>query len=230
MWGADLDEWRTHHPDWGVTRSERDLYCLSKFEGEKATFFRRLYELQWGMAVAVAADGGEGDLRTMVRTARASLRRRDCPDLLQKLRDGQVDQGHDDGIVMAFESNRPYQLNKLRSSSRWMYATNDTSSWGFCNTTDLNCYILPIGNCLNTYCVNDPIDETRSSMPNYKWMYEYLMRFNHRAMYHIQWQMNDTSNIEKLDGNCTVIHVRRGDSGIPIGSSGEKFSSNLTWN
>ncbi|KAL3762749.1 hypothetical protein ACHAW5_006560 [Stephanodiscus triporus] len=145
-WGVDLDEWRTHHPDWGVTRSESDAYCLSKFEEPKAAFFRGL------------------------------------------------------------------------NTSKWMYATNDTSSWGFCDTTDLNCYILPIGNCMNTFGVNDPVKGAGPSTPNYTWIYEYLMRFNHRAMYHIQKRIDEASHVVNLGDNCTVIHVRRGDSGMPRGS------------
>ena len=39
-WSVDLAVWRTHHPDWGVTRSKRGAYCLSKFEGKKADFRR----------------------------------------------------------------------------------------------------------------------------------------------------------------------------------------------
>ena len=210
-WSVDLDEWRTHHPDWGVTRSERDMYCLSKFKGRKATFFRNLYKLQWGLP----ADDND---RTVASTTR------NCSDIFQNL---QISSGMGKsikavlaGFVTAFGQNRPYQLTKLSATSKWMYATNDTSSWGFCNTRDLNCYTLPIGNCVNTYNVSDPVnyhvgDVELLSKRSYTWIYEYLMRFNHQSLYHMQEQINQVSQIEKLSDNCTVIHVRRGDSGMP---------------
>ncbi|KAL3821871.1 hypothetical protein ACHAXA_002863 [Cyclostephanos tholiformis] len=206
-WSVNLDEWRTHHPDWGVTRSERDIYCLSKFNGRKATFFRNLYKLQWGVAV------NDHD-RTM------ALPKRNCSDLLQNL---QISSGMGrsikavmNGFITAFEQGRPYQLNRLRNTSKWMYATSNTSSWGYCNTTSLNCYTLPIGNCINTYGVDDPVNNYGfSSTNNYTWFYEYLMRFNHQTLYHIQEEISKVSQIEKLGDNCTVIHVRRGDSGLP---------------
>ena len=205
-WSVDLDEWRTHHPDWGVTRSERDIYCLSKFKGQKATFFRNLYELQWG----VSADDND---RTVASP------KRNCSDLIQNLQIssgmGRAIKAVMDGFLTAFAQNMPYQLTKLSATSRWMYATNDTSSWAFCSTKDLNCYILPIGNCMNTYGVDNPVDDTDLPTPNYTWIYENLMRFNHQSLYHIQKQINEVSQIEKLGDNCTVIHVRRGDSGMP---------------
>ncbi len=206
-WSINLDEWRTHHPDWGVTRSERDMYCLSRFQGDKATFFRNLYKLQWGVAV----NDNDGTMASP---------KRNCSDLLQNL---QISSGMGrsikavmDGFSTAFEQGRPYQLNRLRDTSRWMYATSNTSSWGYCKTTSLICYTLPIGNCMNTYGVDDHVNDFRfSKETNYTWIYEYLMRFNHQSLYHIQEEINKVSQIEKLGDNCTVIHVRRGDSGQP---------------
>jgi hypothetical protein len=206
-WSVNLDEWRTHHPDWGVTRSERDFYCLSRFQGDKATFFRNIYKLQWGVEV-------NDNHRTMAPP------KRNCSNLLQNL---QISSGMGrnikavmNGFSTAFEEGRPYQLNRLSDTSRWMYATSNTSSWGYCNSTSLFCYLLPIGNCMNTYGVDDHVsDFAFSTMTNYTWMYEYLMRFNHQTLLHIQEEINKVSQIEKLVGNCTVIHVRRGDSGQP---------------
>jgi hypothetical protein len=125
-----------------------------------------------------------------------------------------------DGFLIAFAQNRPYQLNKLRDKSKWMYATSNIFSWGFCNSTDLNCYILPLGNCMNTYGVDDLVNKTKLWTPNYLWIYKYLMRINHQTLYHIQEQINKVPQIEKVGDNCTVIHVQRGDSGLPIGLLG----------
>ena len=205
-WSVDLDEWRTHHPDWGVTRIESGMYCLSKFKGRKANFLRKLYKLQWG----VSADDN-------VRTVASP--KRNCSDLFQKILVssgmGKAIKAVLTGFTTASAHNRPYQLTKLSDTSKWMYATNDNSSWGFCSTKDLNCYILPIGNCMNTYNVSDPGENVWLSKRNNTWIYEYLMRFNHQSLYHIQEQINQVSHIEKLGDNCTVIHVRRGDSGMP---------------
>jgi hypothetical protein len=220
-WNVNLDEWRTYHPTWGAIRMEKDQYCITKFYGKKAKFFHELHNLQFGIVE-------ENDKKKTQPTSR------NCSNVLQNL---QISSGMGraitemmDGFVTAYQQYRPYQLNRLRNTSRWMYASADTSNWAYCSTMSIHCYILPFSNCITTYGIDDKTQDLSASVPGYLGIYEYLMRFNHQTMIHIQEQINNVSNSNLLlnshdhdrgggrsssTNKCTVIHVRRGDSGQP---------------
>ena len=221
-WNVNLDEWRTYHPTWGAIRMEKHQYCITKFYGTKAKFLQELHNLQFGIEE-------ENDEKKTHQTSR------NCSNVLQNLQIssgmGRALRSMMDGFVTAYRQHRPYQLNRLRNTSRWMYAPADTSNWAYCTTMSINCYILPFSNCITTYGIDEKTQHFGTAAPDYFSIYEYLMRFNHQTMIHILEQINNVSNSNLLlnshghDGggggrssstnNCTVIHVRRGDSGQP---------------
>jgi hypothetical protein len=114
----------------------------------------------------------------------------------------------------------------------WLFVPKNESSWAWCPTTDLNCYILPIGNCQPTYKHKDKLGKIYKDTASYKWLSEYLLRFRHELRWRIQNAIDQLVVVDRNNNNnnnnnnnhhatlllnnnnCTAIHVRRGDTGL----------------
>lgn len=216
-WDVNVDEWRTHHPDWHIVFQDHASYCFAKYEEPKASFFRELYRLQW-----LDPQDEDSNITDIYQRTALPPSRRNCSNVFQNF---QINSGMGastgavlNGLFTAHQERRPYQINSFRVGFQWMYAANDKSSWAWCPTTDLKCYILPVGNCVNTvgFDNGDQVSRPKKTWKQYKWLGEYLMRFQYETLVRIR---NESSSIlgPKFNENgekCTAIHVRRGDAGL----------------
>jgi hypothetical protein len=95
----------------------------------------------------------------------------------------------------------------------WLYVPQDNTSWAWCPSTDLNCYILPVGNCMINANNNKGSTENPSRNEIDQGIRDYLLRFRHEVRWRIQNATEQLAGEHTLD-NCTAIHVRRGDSAL----------------
>jgi hypothetical protein len=165
-WEVNVDEWWTHHPDWKVASPNHMHHCFSKYPEPTATFFRKLYRLQWLEINNTNAGNLSNDdgLDIYQRDALPPMKR-NCSNIFTNF---QVISGMGASIAAVWKGfktanhqQRLYQLNKHWHGSHWLYVPKDNTSWAWCPTTDLNCYVLPVGNCVNTYGQQDNAGKPR---------------------------------------------------------------------
>lgn len=190
----NADTWWLEHPDWEVSYEDHSTFCFSKIQNEdKAAFFRKIHHVQWNNV--------------------------NCSQVLQRQ---QISSGWAasfgrvaDAIWAAVTHNQPVQMTKHWDGMQWLYSTNDTNSWAFCENQDMSCYLLPQSPCPPVFGAGDEIRRTGGKKGSIKWLWlkEYVGRMQQPVRRKIFEMLLDEFPPVKLP--CTAMHVRRGDSGIP---------------
>ena len=215
-WEVDTDEWWAHHVAWldAPTLSNTTHQCFARVTNATlVAALQRVYQNQWNRSdSSIGGDGGGGNIDEY------------CSHSYQRL---QVSSGYGASfsvhagmmtkLIQYSEQSRPYVLTKHKADYRWLYATKDNSSWAYCPTYDINCYIVPYVACPQRLGSQDerikqwtPVDFDTSSLA---WaVRQYLSRYRHAVRYRIQQQIESWPPFLP-DQPCTVMHVRRGDAG-----------------
>ena len=221
-----MDDWWTHHPDWDVSSETNHRgVCFARMTNpDRAALFRKLYALQFPHPRG-HANMCENDLQAHQINAGYGA------SINQIVK----------GLWAAYNQGRPFQLTKHWEGARWLFATNRTDHWGYCPTTDMNCYFLEISSCPPVYRRNDKYNasavNTVREKQHYQWVRQYATRprFQTRRKLHEFMQQRlpvvaDATNTNAsvtvaadrqsqtrslLYNNCTSIHIRRGDVGYP---------------
>jgi hypothetical protein len=124
-------------------------------------------------------------------------------------------------FLNATTDGNPFQI--LLHDNPWLYGPTDNSSWAYCESEDITCYILPLCKCDRQFVAHGA--PTRnfprfSSEPNkfnkegdlkFQWLREFMLRPNQIFR---REKLRMLSSIA-LPQPCTTMHVRRGDSGLP---------------
>ena len=229
---AAIDEWWTHHPDWHVVEESAERTCFAKYPEPKATFFRELYQMQW------LYDGKE---EYSQKAGNDIYQREELPENGRKCyhlyKRFQMMSGYGSNFIISMHGfsrshalKRPFALAKSISDSVWMYTGGQkSSSWSWCPTTDLNCFVLPIGNCFsingdanggqNEQDVLNAFPEENAE--EYAWLTEYLLRYRFDLRRRVQLRMKELFDKypqhyedRHMTKNCTTIHVRRSDAAL----------------
>lgn len=197
LWdGPNTDEWWTHHPDWEVGAENTTHYCYSKIKDPaRAKFLQKVYQVQWhgncseDVQQRIVNAGYGASVETIVEAFYATMK--------------------------SYRFQRPFQMTKPRPDFVWLYTTNDNSSCAYCNTTDMNCYVLPLSKCPPVYGrPNDrfPKENDKQNEAEFSWLHGYTNRL--RLL--VRKQVFDTlkHKYPKAKLPCTVMHIRRGDVGL----------------
>lgn len=210
----DIDQWWTHQPTWVEDPSSTNAThsCFTKLpdNSPRSTFLRNVYNAQW-----------QGD----------------CTKLKQvHLPSGGFTAGVSrllyHYLVYMIKSNytEPWTFTKKRDDANWLWATKNTSHWAYCPKEDLSCYILPLTPCPLKYDATQTNDN-QSSAVMYRedhfenptgyhekkvWLFQYMMRYKKHVRQRVAQMMHDEYPPGPEGGkNCTIMHVRRGDAGLP---------------
>jgi len=192
-WEYNADNWWTHHPDWEVTYEDHSTFCFSKIQEEpKAEFFRKIHDLQWN------ANCSEVLQRQQINSGWAASFGRLC-----------------DAVWAAVHHGEPVQMTKHWEGMKWLYATDDTSSWAYCENQDMSCYLMPVSPCPPVIGRGDDIRKTGGKKGSMEWLW--LKQYVGRMQQHVRKRIFEmmTEEFPSVRLPCTAMHVRRGDSGIP---------------
>jgi hypothetical protein len=195
-WEYNADDWWLDHPDWQVSHEDDTTFCFSKIHDErKAALFRKIHNVQWTKA------------------------KQNCTGVLQRT---QINSGWAasfgriaDAVWAAVHHDQPVQITKHWEGMRWLYATNDTNSWAYCEAKDMSCYLLPQSPCPQVIGRDDNIRRTGGKINNVEWLWlkEYVGRMRQPVRRKIHEMLE--KEFPPITLPCTAMHVRRGDSGIP---------------
>jgi hypothetical protein len=198
-WDVAGDDWWLHHPDWEVSLENDTHYCFSPIENEeRANFLRELHTFQWddsncsNIEMSTEINSGFGAGSTWLAA----------------------------GLRHAYlKSKKPFQI--INNYRRWLYSTDDNSSWAYCSTEDSRCYYLDINPCNRTiwdvYEVHsdfrlgggEPIEEKFQ----YHWMYQYIFRRRQNFRYQL-YKFRKDNQLDNVVAPCVTMHVRRGDAAM----------------
>ena len=186
-----VDDWWVHHPDWDIVSESDAEFCFGKIQDTKrAAFLRRVYNNQF-----------HGNCSNDIQTH-------------------QISSGYGasvgvqmNGYTKAVSEGRPFQITKHWPGAEWLYMPRDNSSWAWCPSTDLNCYILPVSSCPPDYGRNDGVRDLSLKNPERQWLLWHFTKFRQ----HVRKKLYDTlqTDFPELQTPCTTMHVRRGDTGLP---------------
>ena len=106
-------------------------------------------------------------------------------------------------------------MTKRYNTSQWLYAATNRSSWGWCESMDIDCYFLPISKCALTIGVSDNIRRRPgfvggTGLP--LWVRWWASRLHQHIRYRVYQLLRD--QFPPLQFPCTAMHVRRGDAGL----------------
>ena len=204
----DIDAWWTHNYEWeeDVRASNVTHSCFHRIQdAHRLDFLRKVYHVQW-----------HGN----------------CSLLKQKyiINSGY---GASFGVILkAFLSTMlrgnfsvPFQMTRHWDGAVWLYSTKDNSSWAYCESHDMACYLLPLSNCPAQY--RESATDTR---PNYRedgfprvfhfnrrretaWLRRYMNRYKKSVRKQVVHTLH--AQYPRVQLPCTAMHVRRGDSGLP---------------
>ncbi|CAB9511758.1 expressed unknown protein [Seminavis robusta] len=188
-WDVDVDQWWLHRPDWEVSREDKESFCFSPIRDQiRAQFMRDLHERQW-----VTGKCSEVQRSDMVHS------------------------GWGFGMSWlaysfwhAHRNNKPFQIAK--SEDAWMYATKDKDSWGYCEDSDITCYMLPISPCPRDSF--NP-EERQELKPRRLWKFTWLRQYMFRPKQVFRQKAFELRQALEMKYPCTAIHVRRGDVAFP---------------
>jgi len=204
-WTVDTDGWWTHHPEYEVSLQNETHFCYSRIDDEdQVNFVRDLYESQWKV------DCSNDYQKQEMTSGMGSL-----IDVLT---------GH---MLAAYKNGRPYQSaiapGVLQWNLKWMYAAPNNSSWAWCETGNIKCYLLPFGGCPT---VPGRLDGD-IALPSGKrikeqervWTRRYVRRLQQNVRRHVYELIHNRTVFPSYDNlatanHCTVMHVRRGDAGL----------------
>ena len=203
----DMDEGWTHHYEWeeDFDASTAAHSCFSKITNpQRVEFYRNVHHVQWHgncslLQQKYIINSGYGASFGTVLKAFASTMGR-------------------------FHFARPFQMTRHWDGALWLYSTANNSSWAYCKSRDMQCFILPLTNCTPKYI--DPTlkknDRYREDAfpphpwingPQGRWLRQYMNRYRTVVRHKLWHTLHDEYPAVTLP--CTTMHVRRGDAGLP---------------
>jgi hypothetical protein len=189
------DDFWLHKPDWEVSLENETTYCFAPMKNkQQAQFLKDIHDFQWNSGAckevekSVEVNSGYGASTAW---------------LLQS-------------FWHAYKGGKPFQISQTRR--RWLYSTNNQSSWAYCETEDTRCYYLPISPCdrnetegvKNEHQAARP-GHAKEDQLRYHWLRHYTFRPRHqfrRKLFELRQSLH-------VKYPCTTLHVRRGDAGLP---------------
>lgn len=195
-WNVNMDEWWTHHPEWDVHLENNTHLCFERIINAQTRYLLEVYDTQWNLDctnTAVWAMFGSGWSADLAHAA--------------------------EGLICGVQDNKVFALAFKNAKKPWWHysalkvnGTNPT-----CPERDMSCYFLPMGKCTgNSSQVNQIKLKTKYSdfITGYferedLIVTKYLTRpqqWLRKAVYDY-----NQEKAPKIEGTCTVIHVRRGD-------------------
>ena len=202
----NLDLWWQEHPEWEPSRQYTNSThdCFTRIANpNRVALNQRIYANQFHnncsnlQARLVSQQGFGASLNTLVM-----------------------------GLWQALSLKIPFQQSKYWEGFRWIYTPpyNDThpelNSWAACKSQDINCYFLPLSNCvapfsraelqtrktlwLRQFRVNSTLEE------EFVWAHEYVMRPNQKVRRRLSHML--ATEAPKVPTPCTWMHVRRSDA------------------
>lgn len=200
----DVDEWWLHHYEWEESHDNtNDTHsCFTRIKDPaRLSFYRRVHQVQWN-----------GDC--------AKCRQ----SIIKNSGFGTAVGEQVSGFYMTmvrWKLTLPFQMTKHWYGHKWLYATEDNSSWAYCESMDLKCYVLPLSDCKPFFDFENRTRWMPPRPPNtgflntseFSWIRQYTTRYRKK----VRKRVYDTLRNEypKVDLPCTAIHVRRGDVGLP---------------
>ncbi|CAB9511770.1 expressed unknown protein [Seminavis robusta] len=194
-WEVDADDFWIQHPTWEITRENATSYCMCPIQDvEKADFIREIHWRQWQ----------QEDPCREVETS-----------MQQNSGFGAATRWLMMSFYHAYLGSKPFQIEW--GKRRWLYATENRSSWAYCASEDITCYYLPISPCYRNatgkslHYESRPNEADNKQARQFFWLGSYMMRPRHvfrKKLYEMRAKLNVTYP-------CTTMHVRRGDSGLP---------------
>lgn len=186
-WEVDMDFWWQNHPDWEWSSMDAYHQCFTPFrDPRKAEYIQKVHSVQWNMNCS------------LVRAAH------------------QISSGFSASIgtqvksfYSAFTAGLPYSPSKHWVGARWIYSW--FGNYTVCNTTDLQCYFLPITNCKPRIGQHDAVEHRDSPSFDQDMLKWYLTRPKQWLRHRIYRYMVANFNSTILPTPCTVFHVRRAD-------------------
>lgn len=199
-WDVSSDDWWLHRPEYDISLENETHYCFSPIDNlDRASFLRQLHDFQWNnvnctdIEKSTEINSGFGASTTFLK----------------------------EGFWHAWkQSRKPFQI--IHNYRRWLYSTNNHSSWAYCDTEDTRCYYLPINPCNRTFYYEGKEHHKlrlgkfapELDKLHYHWMSHYLFRRNHKFRHQL-YQFRVNHHLEPIAAPCLMMHVRRGDAGFP---------------
>lgn len=193
-----VDEWSTHHPTWEVTYEDEFQFCFTKItNNEKAQLLQKVYDNQFTYS--------------------------NCSNDIQVY---QINAGYGASVQHVVRAlwtglhlGRAVQITKHWPGHRWLFSVENKDHWAHCDSTDMNCYFLPISNCPAIYGEQTDLKPKGGSSEQEKKQVQWIRQFVTRPRVKLRRKHNEdniemASMLNTLENNCTAIHVRRGDVGF----------------
>ena len=198
-WDKNVDSWWTHHPTWEISALTETSQCFQPIKNaEKATYLQQVYDNQW-----------KGNCDNVTRST-------------------QINSGYSaatNWLAYAFRyatmEGKPFQIS--RHDFPWLFGPQSESSWAYCSSQDITCFILPLSKCERDFVPKKELgsynNDRKWSQPShdqkekkvFNWLKQYMMRPNQE----MRRQLMVMRQPLKLTPPCTTMHVRRADSGMP---------------
>lgn len=197
-WDVNVDEWWTHKPTWEVSKETVATQCFSPMkDAERLAYFQHVYDIQW-----------KGDCSRLVSSTQVNSGYGAATNWL----------GYT--FYNATTDGNPFQI--AEHESQWLYGPKDKSSWAYCDSEDITCFILPLSQCQRKMIPQPqrrkyPRSDKRpdKAIEKEKMEFEWLKEFMLRPKQVMRLELMKMRNSVKLTSPCTTMHVRRGDSGLP---------------
>ncbi|CAB9510571.1 expressed unknown protein [Seminavis robusta] len=190
-WDIDADKWWQHSPDFEVSVENSTSFCFSPMQNkEKASFLRRLHEVQWSGNCSTAVNAWQINSGFGASTSWLAY-----------------------AFLKAHQKGTPFQINAPERD--WLYGPTDNSSWAYCDDHDITCYFLPISSCPRQTTRQEREWTKPGRDPQTKKEYEWLREYLFRPKQIMRRQLLEMRESLNLPQPCVTIHIRRGDAGFP---------------
>jgi hypothetical protein len=188
QWNVKMDDWWIDHPEYDEGTHNDTHQCFDRLtNGFQIATYYQIHQVQF-----------HSDCRTKV-SVRQMWNSGWEADLTNVV----------DGLILAIKNKIPLQMTLIGLQRPWWHyaALKATGENATCPQRDMSCYFLPLSRCM---AVGDiEINSPKVDIQPTRWIINYItrsMQWLRKAVYDYLKEKGP-----KIQGQCSVIHVRRSD-------------------
>jgi hypothetical protein len=187
-WNIQMDDWWTHYPEYDEGTHNDTHQCFDRLTNDfQIAQYYQIHQVQFH---SNCAD------KVTVRTMWNSGWEADLTNVVK-------------GIIVAVQTKIPLQMTVLGMKRAWWHyaALRETGENATCPQKDMSCYFLPLSRCRAKGEIEK--DSAKAVTPQTRWVIDYITRSQQwlrKAVYDYLKEKGP-----KIQGQCSVIHVRRSD-------------------
>jgi hypothetical protein len=185
-WSIQVDEWWTNHVEYEEGKHNDTHQCFNRLtnSGQIAQYYQ-IHRVQF------QSDCSQVTVRPMWSSGWGA-------DLYNIAT----------GLKVAVRDKIPLQMSVC---GRWWHysAIKESGENATCPAKDMTCYFLPLSRCNNSHEVKKEYEVFAIESTEQRWLIDLVSRSQQWLRKRVHFYMRD--NMPKIEGQCSVIHVRRSD-------------------